>query len=379
MDMMDCRRTQLQAALDGYQASDTPLVALFEGTYLPAGFADDQGMYYFIPWITKTFGIPLHSATEFFFSSLMLMGVLISLGCLFNLSRHWISWLFSLVAVLLLVRYCYFDVYTFSFVAAASTIPLFLSPHRKFNWLLIGSLAFSGWVIGYCNILRSHAGTGSLLFILSWILLNTELTKQDKNKSILILILFAVMPYLHFGILEKQRDQFLVNHVPNYVSEPIVHPKWHNIYIGLSYLKNNYGIEWADMCSARKVDSIKPQVKYCSIEYEKILRNECFSIFKNDPLFIIKNILTKLFVIVFKIIKFANFGLLLLLYVRPPFRTLIPFCVAMSFYSLPGILTLPINAYLTGLHTVSTLFGVYMIGLAIKKYQTSSIKQPSPT
>ena len=242
----------------------------------------------------------------------------------------------------------------------------------------MSSLAFSGLVIGYCNIMRTHAGTGALLFIMTWILLSQEASILKKAKAILLLIAFTLIPYVHFSHLETRRDQFLKVNNSEYTSISVVHPKWHNIYIGLSYLDNNYGIVWDDMCSSRKVSSIKPDAKYCSKEYEETLRNVCISLTRSDPGFIIKTILLKLLAIVFKIMKFANFGLLLFFYVRPPLRTILPFLVALSFYSLPGLLALPTNAYLTGLLTVSTLLGIYLIGLAVEKYFKSPVKQPNP-
>lgn len=368
MDMMDCRYVQLQSALDGYELSDTPLVAFSDSTYFPAGFTDDQGAYYFVPLIAKTFGLSIPQTVDLFFGSLLFLGVLISLSCFFFRFRSAISWLFSMGAILLLAKYCYFDFYTTSFVAATCTIPLFLKGNNR---ALLASIAFSGLVLGYCNFIRTHAGTGAFLFILSWILLNQELTTKDKSKAALALVLFTLIPYFYFFSLEKERDRFLEKNAPHYVSTTVSHPKWHAIYLGFSYLDNPYGIRWADTCAFDHAKSIKPDVILYSEEYEEILKNECFSLIKKDPLFILKTILAKLLVILFKIVKFANVGLLLLLYVRPPLRELIPFFLAISFYSIPGILTRPDNAYLSGLLTVSTLLGIYLIGKGVEKYQTS--------
>ncbi len=124
------------------------------------------------------------------------------------------------------------------------------------------------------------------------------------------------------------------------------------------------------MVSFEKAKSVNPNVVYCSNEYEQILRDQCFLLAKNDPAFVFNTIFTKAAKLCFRFLQFANFGLLFaLFYVRPSIRYVMPFMIAALFYSIPGILTIPVKAYVSGLTSIATIFGIYMICLGIEKYK----------
>ncbi len=373
MPVMDCRYAQLKLTLDGLDSTHVPLVLKYQETYGRAGFPDDLGLFYFVPWISKTFGLSLDSSITLFLSSLLLIGAVIMGGSFLLLFKHWLTRTISICATLLLaaVGWRYSDVYIASYFCVASLVPLYiLWDQKKQTGSLFLILIFSGWIIGYCNWIRSHSGTGVLLFIITWILCNKSL--KEKLYCLSALFICTSIPYFHFRHLESERDAFLKE--PN---QQLCHPKWHNIYIGLGYLKNPYGIQYSDRIADEKARSIDPEVKNCSPEYERILRDQCLSLFKSAPLFILKTIAAKALFLCFKALLFLNFGLLFYFYVKPAFRTTLPFLVSGAFFSLPGILAVPFTAYVLGMVSLATLFGLYMTGLAIEKFSMKYVWKTS--
>lgn len=358
---MPCRYEQLKLALNGWEDTGVPLVSKWGDTYGRAGFPDDIGIYYFVPWIAKTFGISLDASIHLFLGSLLLIGFLVSGGCFLFLFKHWISKALSLFATLLLalVAYFYSDVYIVSYFSVATVVPLFLLYNQK-NKIPYPVLIISGLILGYCNFIRNQAGTGVLLFIFTWIFCNQNLKK--KFFCLAVILLFFFLPYLHFGYVEAKRDAFL--QAPK---ERLCHPKWHTIYLGLGYLKNPYGIEFNDRIADDKAKSILPGVKNSSPEYERILKDQCIHLLKSDPLFILKTLLAKFLFLCFKALLFLNFGLIFYFYVKPSFRFTLPFLVSALFFSLPGLLAVPFTAYVLGMVSLATLFGVYMIGKGLEK------------
>lgn len=376
MRMMECRRLQLNASLEGLQATDTPLIEMHGNTFSVAGFPDDPGIYYFIPWIAKVTGLSIDSTINLFFGLLLGVGALVSIVCLFCMFKHWSIRSISIIGIslLTLVSFHYSDVYIASFFAVTSIIPIFLLLHHKsysFHWKFLPILFFSGVVIGYSNFIRSHSGTGTYLFLIAWIALNKQFLVKEKISFLLFLSIFVSIPYIHFNSLEKNRDHFLLETNPEYKSRSISHPLWHPIYLGLSYLDNPYGIEWEDAIGFKTAVSIDPEVQLYSEKYELLLKNRFFAILRENPIFVLKTLLFKLFSILLRIAMFVNFGFLFLAYIGVSFRFVSPFIFSACFYSLPGILVLPVNNYLIGLASISTLFGLIMIGLGIEKYLAS--------
>jgi hypothetical protein len=378
MILMDYRQGELAKAANGFKETNIPLISLHEGIYSVAGFSDDQGVYYFIPWIAKTFHISVELATNLFFNFILLLPVLVCIFCFFSIFKDLRSRLSITVVIGLLATYCAIDLYAFSFFAACTVLPLFifLNEQEKLSQkMLLPIIAFSSIVIGYCNIMRSQAGTAIFLFLFFWLFLNQNLNAKKKGICLLTSLIFTLIPYLHFNYLEQQRDAFLQSNYPNYIPISASHPKWHAIFLGLSYIPNSYGINWEDETAFKKAQSIDKDVVYCSEKYEQILKEQCLLLIKKDPIFILKNIFAKMGAILLKILICANLGLFLIFYVQKSLRFHAPFLIALAYSALPGLLVIPNNHYLRGLLTTSTLWGLYLLSLAIQKYQRKSIVQ----
>lgn len=374
MKMMPCRHSALEDCLQGLEATDIPLVSLNNNTYTASGFADDLGIYYFIPQLAKIFGISIDQAIDVFFISLLLIGASIALFFFFSMFKYWASRLTTGLGLLLLTyaAYRYADVYIGGFFAVTSIMPPWIYwnqlPHKP-NWKFLLALVLSGVIIGYSNIIRYHAGTGAFLFILAFLLLKRDLANKHKFMALSILVIFSAIPYLHFKTLETNRNQYLMKANPSYQPISTTHPRWHSIYIGFSYLENKYGITYDDQISILKARTVNPKVVSCSEEYEQILRNQCFLLFKNDPLFVLKTLFFKIVKLLSTCLQFSNLGLFLaLFYIKPSLRIVTPFLIAALFYSIPGIVVMPEDNYVLGMVSTATLFGIMMIDSSIEKY-----------
>jgi len=370
---MEYRYTELGRAIDGLQSTGTPLVSEGDGGYLPAGFTDDQGIYYFIPRLADLFGISLDQAINLFFGSLWLTGTLIALASFFIIFKHWSSRAIAAggVLALLFVALHYRDVYSAFFFAVTTTVPLFLVLDvckPKSPLLYFASLAWSGLMLGYCNFVRCYSGVGVLLFLFAWIFLKKSWAKREKVLFAAALIFFSLIPSLHFKRLVHQRDAFLTTAQPAYQSITVTHPIWHTVYVGLGYLKNEYNIQYLDDYARNTVHSIDPTAAYCSDEYSQILKNQFFKIVRENPWFIIKTFLAKFLILILKSLFFVNFGLFFYFSLKPSLETIFPFLAAGSFYAIPGLLALPLNCYVFGMLSIAALFGIFMTGLGLDKY-----------
>ncbi len=385
MDIMDCRRVELERTLDGLNTTGLPLLSKYQESYNFAGYADDIGIYYFVPKIAKAFGLSIDSAIYFFHCSLIAIGLTIGIVCFFLIFKSWFSRLFIVLGELLLAEFAspYQDVYIASHFAISAIIPLFiLMTYRSsgLNLFMAFLLGCTGLVAGYCNLIRLHSGTGVLLFILLWTLLNKQLFKFEKAGCLFIVTIFALLPYLHFAHLEKNCREFLVDRQLSFQQLSDKHPIWHSIYLGLSYLNKKYVVTYNDDLIAYKVaKAVDPNVVYCSKEYDKILKGEVLKIAKEDPFFILKTIRAKTKALRREIWKHANFGLLFSFFVIPAFRQLIPFFAVICFYALPCILVMPDNRYMLGMNSIAILFAIYAIGLGLEKYSTISLNQKVQT
>jgi hypothetical protein len=371
MEIMQTQYLNLSEALAGYVKTGVPLIAYHGTTLKPAGLGDDIGIYYFIPKIAYSFGISINQSLNIFFSSMILISLCLGIiGCYILLNKTWIKWLgIAEMTLLACMSYFYLEtVYFTLFSIPLAIIPLFLSfsKHQKLGVTFKIFLVFSGLAIGIANHLRSHAGTGVLIFLL--IILLFYLQSHWKQKIILMTLVFIgfLSPILYFDMLLDRRDMYLTNYYPNYESAPRRHVFWHSVYIGFGYLNNEYGIKYKDEVAIEKVHSISPQTAYVSKEYEEILRAEIYKLIKTHPLFAAQTIFAKFGVIFFYLLIFGNVGLIAIFRVNKNWYFEIAFWSAMTFNSFFGILATPDYRYLMGFIAFATLYGIISIDEAIE-------------
>ena len=374
MKMMECREEQVRQSLIGLNETGIPLVGICDNAPTIAGWPDDPGIYYFIPQIAKLFGISIESAIAFFIISLLLIGASFSICCFFSLFKDWLSRTIAVVGITLLsvLGYRYYDVYIAGLVAVEIAVPLLLlweKNSQKLDLKFSILLAFIGIAIGYCNFIRLHAGTGAFIFAVCWILLSKNQSFSKKGCRIFLIALFILIPMLHIRHLEQKRDQYLKKVGSYSILGSVAHPKWHNTYIGFAYLKNSYGIEYDDSVSYNKAMSINPHVIGGSAEYNKILQDQCILLAKTDPWFVAKTVGAKMFSLLVTMFIMMNLGFFACFYVRPTLRVIFPFLITALFYALPGILTMPYRCYVSGMVATSAIWGIYMISLALAKFQ----------
>ncbi len=374
MIILSWRLTTLGQTLEALNSTGVPLVAKSGGRFFASGFTDDLGIYYFVPELAKGLGLPLQTALNLFLLTFILSGWLLGSYGFLRIFKNATARLLS-VAGLFLLAYLAFakisDVYVVMMFAVTAFVPNFIAFSRsgERDWKkLLPWFTLGGLVLGYCNFIRSQAGTGIVLFLFVWLILNHSISWKGKAAFFFVLLVCFRLPTLQFKMMEKTRDAFLEEAVSQYRPLNIRHPFWHSVYIGLGYLPNKYGIEYRDGSASDKVASIDPKAAYCSPEYEKILKASTLGIVKTDPFFFLKTVLLKARKIFGYFLAFANLGILFLFYVRPSWRELLPMAAGGLFYSLPGLLVIPINAYVLGMISMSVVFGVYMVSSGLEKY-----------
>ncbi len=361
MDIMPSRKQNLEAALKGLEISGEPLIAFKDGKFQTVTKSDDLGSYYFIPKIANFFNLNIDTAIFVFYASLIFVSIIISLFWIYNSAKSTKSLIYPIFLVLLISSFAYIvgDVYIASFFSVFSLIPLFLIVLKsKKKWIIILSLVIIGLLIGFSNFLRAHAATPIMLFILLYVLLH----KQTLLRNKLIMCFALVVGVFLFSFWKEniisKRDHFL--HSKNMIVEQVnKHSLWHNLYIGLGFLKNNYGLQYKDEVAIKKVATINNEVKKSSRQYYHILKQEYLKFIKQNPKFFIKTIMAKTGLVIILFLIFSNAGLYFLFTKPQDFSSIIPYTISLIFSSLPGILVMPRFSYLLGFLSLSVFMSIY--------------------
>jgi hypothetical protein len=374
ISIMPARYLDLREALAGYRLTKVPLVA-FDGTrYLAAGVGDDQGIYYFIPRLASLSGLSIARSIDLFFGAVLVISFLTGAAGLLIILDHWPLRLWAMFALCMLLWFSFRkgDVYIWQSASAVAVVPWFLYLLRK-NAAGLGATAFlfgAGLLIGFANLIRSHAATGLAIFIA--LLVAFELKCAFRRKLALLGVLIAAIsvPGICFHGLRAQRDAFLRIAQPEYSAPVEHHPFWDTVYIGFGFTKNPYVAGFFNEASAEKVRSISPRTTYLSPEYARIIRAEALRIIWEHPLFVLITILAKLRILLFLLLCWSNVGLLAFALYPKHWPIELAFWSAMAFNSLFGIIALPQIQYLLGFLAFAALYGIVSLSFALQQRQT---------
>ena len=359
---MDSRYIDLQQVLEGYERTGAPLVAIENGQLAAAAPADDVGIFYFIPEIVRNLGVGLDDAITIFFLAIIAVSFLIGIaGCLFWLKKP----VMRLIAGIALASILYITmknagIYVISSCTVVLAVPLYMYflKQDKMNVSFYIFLVLSGFILGLAHIIRAHSGTAVIIFILVSMWLSWSYAWKAKSIATSLLLIGIILPMLWFNLLISQRDTYLVTEIPGYISAPTTHTFWHQAYISMGYIPNEYGIVYEDICAHERALEIDPEMEYRSEHYSEILKGEVLRIAKDDPGFIAKLLIAKILKMLLRLIMFANIGLIAA-FLRPKSLNIeLGFWLAIGFGSLFGILTIPWSAYILSFIAMCVMYAL---------------------
>lgn len=278
----------LYACLDDYD-SENPLAGCY-----PAGTTDDQGIYLVLPLFAEAVGIDSPElAMKWLYITLFGLLAFVAPLIFHALFGSVLAGLFAGLAIVFrLDVFANTDVYWFSSWCYLLAVPLLLLVYKRWNgWLSVVALAGVVVIGSFATVVRIHAGLPILLGALI-----VAFLRRTTLLRLLPTALALFLAYLSFGFaldgVREYRDRTVGD--PSLSDRyPTRHPFWHNVYIGLGYLPNPYGIEWDDSVAIKLVERRKPGAEYLSPEYERTLRDEFFHILGKDPAFVLDNLITK--------------------------------------------------------------------------------------
>lgn len=365
IDLMPTRADQLAATLTGWSQTGVPLVQSIPSGFAPAGFSDDPGLYLVVPWIARTFGLGLIQATDaFFISALVIAAVAGIIGnwrlCTTNAARVYAT---AVILALTAVAYRIGDVYILTFAMPAAFVPwiLHLLRGRAITKSSLALMVLLGASAAFSHLVRSHSGTAVVIFALTLTFFCDHASFRRRLAVVALLVAGALLVAVPFSMIVQDRDAFLLEQDSHYSTDRTAHPFWHSVYIGLGYIDNPYVAEYRDEVAIATVRNTSPDAEYLSRDYESILRREVFRIARTDPWFMVRQLCAKLLAIGYKLLLFMNIALFALLFARPSRAVSVAFLLAMSFQSLPALLTIPHRAYMLGLYTFTALFAIVCV------------------
>ncbi len=374
---MPCRVKSYEAAVDGYEKTNTYLVAFNDicnggkNIFTPAGYTDYVGSFLYIPFLSNLSNLSVEIVTKYFFIVYGIFCITLSLIGLYSLFKTKPALIHGTLSILGVGILCIFisDTYSFYGLTSLALIPwwskvdLFSEKNTKKSLFLF---ILTGILIGFSNTIRGNSGTDILLSIIFILIFYSFVKKTISRLYIIILIILPILVinYQIDNLKEKSKSYLIQNtDIQKEFDLNFVRAIWHNAYYGLGYLSiNNKNVpEPTDVYSIKKAKEVKPDVILYSKDYERVLRNEYFNFARNFPLLYIKIHLSKAGVVLFYLLFFLNIGIYFLLKKKIKKETILFFGIGILLNGMFGIIAEPDYTYLLGMFAYSSLLGTKLI------------------
>ncbi len=366
---MPCRMVNFHETVAAFKATGIVLLRLIDGVIFPLeySYGGDPEIFPIVPLLVDWFSFSLDQAVWWTYAVMTGLGIVIALTGFLRLCTDWVSRVVAVIGVIGVGAVCYivYDIYLVSFFALCFVPWLFtlLSEKKILSSALYCMLA--GFVMVGVNFLRLHTATALGLMVVLTVVLHYKLSLR----TVALLFCFGLgAGVTSFGIQKglERRNAYLDTHGIKHDQADLPHTFWHNIYAGLGFITNDYGLWYGDDCSAAKVRERDSTAVFLSMEYENVLRDEIVSLCKTHPQFVLKTLFAKGGILFYYLLMFANVGLLCAWFYRKPWYLEIPYWLAIWFSALPGMVTVPVAPYLTGFFTAATFYGIHSIIWALQ-------------
>jgi len=363
------RAERLQSMYECFQSVGVHCLIRQQEGYQVIGCGDDLGYFLYSTIFSYYLNLnPLVGANVLFYT-ITLIG-LFGMGiCFFSIAKTRTAFFIALVGLVrIYMPLIKLNVVYIAYFFSCLFIPLILlADVKKTKKSMIVISFLGGLICSFSNRIRILSALPAIVFYLIYLAFSDKWGKKVKLVSSLFFIVGYLIPVYHFNYEIQRRNTFLKQNnisLPNREN----HVFWHNIYTGFGFLQNKYGMEWKDKCSIRAALVVNPQAKYPFKLYEQTVKNLLFKLCKEKRYFVITTIFAKLGVIFyFFLIYFGWIGVVVSWLYPKPWYIELAFWGALGMGALPGIMTIPVTAYLIGFITCTVLYAMYSVIHALNK------------
>lgn len=343
------------------------------GVFYSVGTGDDLGIYVLGPLLAGLTGI----TDPFVLSRLLMLTFFVPIVAISPVLFHQITGsvvaaLVAPIGIVVGVRLFGESPYWIVAWAVLGLIPVLLWVEARWTPAACGILGLAVLLAGVAATLRSVAGTSVLLAVLIVVLTRAPWGIAPRVAAAALAVgLYVLVSSVTISALERHRDRESppAAVVPDALNS---HVFWHNAYIGMGYLPNDYDLWWNDTVALRDARRVDPHVEYLTNRYERLMRQLTLDLVKKDPPFALRVFSEKLLVGIGEAAPYLVFLLLLLPSgIRSEGalfrRLLLATAPAALLGLLSGIVGLPSGGYLYGWLAALWLICIACVSLGIAR------------
>jgi hypothetical protein len=269
------------------------------GAYYPVDFGDDEGVFVYIPVLSRLLGVadPV-SVVRDLYVALLSLAVLLYPTIFYRLTRSRLAGLASpLMFLVCMLSLGFVDVYWIPAWGALVLFPLIFLLMR--DWPRFGLLAIMTITLAasWLSSIRSYTGLGIAVAAAVVLVLRRWRWWRLLPALAMLAVIYISINTFVFSAIRANRDRRL-GAAAKTVNITSAHVFWGTAYEGIGYLHNKYHLYYIDGVPSERVQREAPGTVTLSSRYETIIRKAYFEFAREHPGEIVRQYAAKMIVIV---------------------------------------------------------------------------------
>lgn len=330
------------------------------GHFYPLGVHDNDGIYIYIPGLSRLFGVrdPLRMM-RFFYVALALITTAIYPFIFYRLTLSLVAALAApLMFIICLLSMGWVDSYWVPAWGALTLLPIAFLLARDWPRYGLALAAGVAFVASWLSSIRGYSGLGIMIGLGIALLVRRWRWWRLLPTLAMLACIYVSISTVVVNAVTAERNHRL-GAAANALRQQAPQTLWHTAYAGLGYLPNKYGLRYSDHTPAAAVQREAPGTGFQSRRYETIIREAYLHFAVEHPLEMVRQYTAKAIVVVADIAPYLVFVLMTLpaMLLWAPDRHAMRLwyvittpAVAMAF--LPIMLAVPLEDYEQGLYGV---------------------------
>jgi hypothetical protein len=279
------------------------LVGRYYGTtggYYSLTAGDDEGEFVYVPALARLFGVgdPL-VMFRYLYIALVALTAALYPAVFFRLTGSLLAAAAApLLFLVFMVSIGFLDMYWVPAWGALTLLPLIFLLARR--WPRYGILAVALLALGasWMSSVRSDSGLGIALALALLLALRGWRWWRLLPALAMVAVIYISVGTFAFGAIRADRDRHIGSVAAKSIAVATAHSLWFEVYAGLGYLENDYGLRYDDVVPGRVGSREAPGATRFSTRFEAGLRRAYLRFVRRHPLEVARQYGAKLLVAV---------------------------------------------------------------------------------
>jgi hypothetical protein len=346
------------------------------GAYYGVQLGDDEGEYVYLPVLSRLFGISdPRTMWRYLYIALMVLTTAIYPATFYRLTKSRLAGAAApFIFLACMISMGFLEMYWIPAWGALTLLPLMYLMAREWPRFGVAAVAAIALVASWMSTMRADCGLGIAIAAGIVLLMRRWRWWRLLPALAMVALLYISIGTFVFSAIRANRDHRIGAAAAKRIDISSSHSLWHEVYAGIGYLPNSYGLRYVDEVPAKVAARAAPNAPEDSSRWEAVIRAAYFKFVIHHPAEVIRQYGAKAIVTLADSAPYLLFALLTLpamllaggdrRYARRWLLLTVP-VVIVEF--IPMMVAVPLESYEQGLYgafgTLDVLGLCWMLGL----------------